>query len=166
MKGDVFIAKSQKKEPIKRMTKEEIESFNNLYEYVRTNILGYDKNQALSSQTVLRLKGLKVNKFAENYREADSANYSFDVILNTFKYCSPNIQRGLRGKVFKNESHKINYIFKIVEANLNDVYLRMKNAEKQKSEIDKIDVKKINSYKNHFTPRPNRRPLKGLEDLW
>ena len=50
----------------KKMSEEEKKSWEALYTYVKTNIMGYDENQALSSTMVLRLKGLLTNKFIEN----------------------------------------------------------------------------------------------------
>ena len=72
----------------KKMTEEEKMVWDELYTYVRKNIMGYDDNQALSSTMVLRLKGLLTNKFMENNNIQSTANYSYDTILNTFKYSS------------------------------------------------------------------------------
>ena len=87
-----------------------------LYEYVRKNVMGYDENQSLSKNMVLRLKGLPNNKFMANNNIDDTANYSFQTILNTFKFCMPDIQKVLRNSFFKYENHKFNYILKIVES--------------------------------------------------
>ena len=118
----------------KKMTEKEKRDWENLYYYVKSNILGYDENQALSSTMVLRLKGLLTNKFIENGNIKDGANYSYEVILNTFKYCSPQIQKALRTNSWTNESHKFNYVLKIVESNINTVYMKIKNVEKAKEE--------------------------------
>ena len=42
----------------KKMTEKEKQDWESLYVYVKSNIMGYDDNQALSSTMVLRLKGL------------------------------------------------------------------------------------------------------------
>ena len=73
------------------MSEEQKIAWENLYYYVK-NLLGYDENQALSSTMVLRLKGLSTNKFIENGNIKDGANYSYEVILNTFKFCSIDIK--------------------------------------------------------------------------
>ena len=114
------------------MTEKEKQDWESLYMYVKSNIMGYDENQALSSAMVLRLKGLLTNKFMENGNIKDGANYSYEVILNTFKFCSPDIQKALRTNNFKDEMHRFNFVLKIVERNINTVYMRMKNAEKAK----------------------------------
>ena len=126
----------------KRMSKQEREKWDELYNYVRHDVMGYDENQSLSRNMVLRLKGLQNNKFMANNNIEDTANYSFEVILNTFKFCKPDIQRGLRSNNFVDESHKWNYVLKIVESNLNNVYIRMKNAQsaKEKTKNMKNDL--------------------------
>ena len=45
----------------KHMSKQEKADWDELYEYVRTEVMGYDQNQSLSSEMVLRLKGLLSN---------------------------------------------------------------------------------------------------------
>ena len=138
-----------------------------LYEYVRNNVMCYDKNQSLSRNMVLRLKGLANNKFMANNNTENTANYSYKTILNTFKFCMPDIQTGLRNGFFKDENHKFNYILKIVESNLNNVYLKMKNAEKTEEEIDSHDITNAANYVNNFNPKEsNRNNGKKYNDLW
>lgn len=147
----------------KKMSEEEKQSWKALYYYVK-NLLGYDENQALSTQMVLRLKGLLTNKFIENKKIQDSANYSYDVILNTFKYCKPQIDKALRTNNFKNEWHKFLYVTKIVEASINDVYLRMKNAEKAKEEAKNIVVEAPTHIGAEFKPKENKKDR--FSNLW
>lgn len=123
-----------------KMSKQETEDWNELYFYVKSNVLGYDENQSLSKTMVLRLKGLLNNKFMANNKIKDTANYSYKVVLNTFKYCMPDIQRCLQTKSFNNEMHKFNYILSIVENNLNTVYVKMKQNKKSEEKIETIDM--------------------------
>lgn len=147
----------------KKMSEEEKQSWKALYYYVK-NLLGYDENQALSTQMVLRLKGLLTNKFIENKKIQDSANYSYEVILNTFKYCKPQIDKALRTNNFKNEWHKFLYVTKIVENNINDVYLRMKNAEKAKEEAKNMVVEAPTHIGAEFKPKENKKDR--FSNLW
>lgn len=94
----------------KHMSKQEKADWDELYEYVRTEVMGYDQNQSLSSEMVLRLKGLLSNKFMENNHIQDIASYSYKTVLNTFKYCSLDIQRGLSSNSFRDERHRFNYV--------------------------------------------------------
>ena len=148
----------------KKLTEKEIEDWDALYMYVKNSILKYDENQSLPSSMVLRLKGLLVNKFMENNSIKDSANYSYETILYTFKFCSPEIFEALRTKRFKDEQHKFNYILKIVENNINNVYLRMKNVEKAKEEAKKTTVEMPIYIGAEFKPKEKKNDK--FSDLW
>ena len=146
------------------MTKEEKMAWDELYTYVRKNIMGYDDNQALSSTMVLRLKGLLTNKFIENNNIQSTANYSYETILNAFKYSSMDINKALRTNNFRDEMHKFNYVLKIVEKNINTVYVRMKSAEKAKEEAKNMTVEAPTHVGAEFKPRENKKDK--FTDLW
>lgn len=146
------------------MTEKEKQDWESLYMYVKSNIMGYDENQSLSSKMVLRLKGLLTNKFIENGNIASTANYSYEIILNTFKFCYPDISRALRTNNFKDEMHKFLYITKIVENNINNVYVRMKNAQKAKEEAKNTTVEAPSHTGAEFKPRENKKDK--FTDLW
>lgn len=146
------------------MTEKEKQDWESLYYYVK-NIMGYDENQALSNAMVLRLKGLLTNKFMENNSIKSTANYSYETILNTFKYCSFDIQKALRNNNFKDEMHKFNLILKIVEKNINTVYIKMKVAEKTKEEAKTIDMSHTAEYVNTFKKK-DKKANNRLDELW
>lgn len=148
----------------KKMTEKEKQDWESLYMYVKSNIMGYDENQALSSTMVLRLKGLLTNKFIENNNIQSNANYSYDTILNAFKYSSLDVQRALRTNNFKDEMHKFNYVLKIVEKNINTVYVKMKNAKRAKEEAKNTAVEVQNHTRAEFKPRENKKDK--FTDLW
>lgn len=148
-----------------KMTKKEQNDWDALYEYVRTNIMRYDKEQSLSNYTVARLKGLATGNFMANKNTKKNANYSFELILNTFKFCSPEIYKALRSGSFKNEQHKINYIFKIVENNINDVYVRSENIKKAKEKMETIEVNVATHTGAAYKPKERKTKDKFL-DLW
>ena len=147
----------------KKMTEKEKRDWESLYFYVK-DLLGYDENQALSNTMVLRLKGLLTNKFMENNNIESTANYSYEVILNTFKFCSQDIQRALRTGNFKDEHHKFNYILKIVEKNINTVYMKMKNLQKAKEEAKNTTVEAPIHTSASFKPR--EKNVDKFSDLW
>lgn len=147
----------------KKMTEEEKIAWENLYYYVK-NLLGYDENQALSSTMVLRLKGLLTNKFIENNNIESTANYSYETILNTFKFCSQEISKALRTNNFKNEQHKFLYITKIVENNINTVYMKMKNAQKAKEEAKNTVVEAPTHTGAEF--KPKEKKADKFSNLW
>lgn len=148
----------------KHMSKEEQKYWNDLYEYVH-NIMGYDENQSLSRAMVLRLKGLSTNQFMANNNTNNTANYSYQVILNTFKFCLPDIQRGLRNNSFKDENHKFNYMLKIVESNLNNVYIRMKNVEKTKAKTETMEMNVV-AYSGAEYQVKTEKTTGRLNSLW
>ena len=146
------------------MSEKEKQDWEALYMYVKSNIMGYDENQALSSTMVLRLKGLLTNKFIENNNIESRANYSYETILNTFKFCSADIQRALRTNIFKDEQHKFNYILKIVEKNINTVYMRIKNAQKAKEEAKNMAVDTPVHTGAEF--KPKEKKTNKFSDMW
>jgi hypothetical protein len=148
----------------KKETAQEKEDWESLYYYVKNNIMGYDENQSLSKGMVLRLKGLLTNKFMANNNIESTANYSYQTILNTFKFCSQDIKNGLRTNTFKDETHRFNYVLKIVEKNINDVYIRMRNAEKAKEEAKNISVEVPTHTGAEFKPREKKKDR--FSDLW
>ena len=145
------------------MTEKERQDWEALYMYVKS-LLGYDENQALSKAMVLRLKGLLTNKFMENKNIASTANYSYEVILNAFKYSSFDIQRALRTNNFQDEQHKFNYLIKIVEKNINTVYMKMKSVEKAREEAKSVTVEIPTHTGAEFKPR--ERKTDKFTDLW
>ena len=147
----------------KKMTEKEKQDWESLYYHVK-GLLGYDENQALSSTMVLRLKGLLTNKFIENNNIESTANYSYETILNTFKFCSAEISKALRTKSFANETHRFNYILKIVEQNINTVYVKMKNVEKAKEEAKNTTIETPIHTGAEFKPREKK--IDKFSDLW
>lgn len=153
------------KTPKKKMTEQELADWDELYEYVRTKVMGYDKNQSLEPYIVLRLKGLVDGKTIANNKHKNKAHYSYKLILNTFKYCMPDIQRAVGRIAFKDTCGKFNYIMRIVENNINTVYMRMKNIEKAKEEAKESDVSYAANYVNMFKAKKTNS-TKKLDDLW
>ena len=147
----------------KKMSEKEKQDWESLYYYVK-NLLGYDENQALSSTMVLRLKGLLTNKFIENNNIESTANYSYETILNTFKFCSPEISKALTTNRFADEMHKFNYVLKIVEKNINTVYIKMKNARKAKEEARNTAVDAPTHVGAEF--KPKEKKANKFSDLW
>lgn len=150
----------------KKMSSEEIDDWNELYEYVRTNIMKYDKSQSLDSKMVARLQGLMKGKYMVSYKTVDNADYSYKTILNTFKYCSPDIHRALTYKSFDNEWIKFNYIAKIVENNINTVYVKMQNTEKSKEKTINMSMDVLDYTGATYQNKTKASKNKLLDDLW
>lgn len=147
--------------------KKEYKDWCKLYDYVKYEILKYDKDMKLPKFMILRLRGLYNGQFIANKNQKPHANYGYDVILLTFKVCKHDILRYTSQKSFKDEQHKFNYIMVIIENNINDIALRLKNAEKQKDNIKKLDTSNIDrkgvaEYRKKSKDINNKR----LNDLW
>jgi hypothetical protein len=145
-----------KSQPIK-MTKQEIKEWDDLYQYVRSEILQYPTDIALSKHMVMRLKGLREGKFYANKTHKPMGSYPYPTILLTFKLCKQQILNALTTKKFTNEQNKINYIMVIIENNINDMALRLKAKEKNekvaKEQIDKVNIDIVE--KNNM-PQPTK----------
>lgn len=148
------------------MDAEEYQNWCELYEYVREKIMGYNQDQSLSSDMVTRLKGLATGNYKANKRIAKTANHSYKTILNTFKFCSPSIQKALRTTSFKDEQHKFNYISKIVENNINNVYLRMQQAEKAKEKTESMTLDTVNYTGASYQQKTKEVSNRLLDELW
>lgn len=149
-----------------KMTFEDKQEWDELYEYVKKNIFNLDESQALPNEIRQRLLGLSRGKYMANNQSANNAKYSNKTVLNTFKFCCTDIQRALRNNNFKNEQHKFNYIAKIIENNINDVYKRMKDVEKSKKEIENTDISHTVEYINTFKKKENKKTNNRLNELW
>lgn len=122
-------------------------TWNNLCDYVHKEILEYDDNMKFPSYLALKLHGISRGEFVANNNQKPQANYDYYTMLCTFKICKKRILNylHLNDTKIKDERHKINIIAKIIESEINDVYLRLQRAEKAKDKANNVD------YKNHST---------------
>lgn len=148
------------------MSATEKKQFDELYQYVRKEILLYDDTQSIPSDLVLRLKGLSTGKLLENKKQTDKANYSYKIILYTFQICKPKIMSAIHGKDFSSERQKFNYICAIVENNLNDVYMRVERAKKSETKLEGMNTDNLSHKGASYKPKTEEVKNKRLEDLW
>ena len=152
-----------------RMTKEEKVEWDELYQYVKVKIMKYNDDQALSKQMVLKLKGLQRNQYVANNNQEATANYSFKVILYTFKAYSQQIDRWVSTHSFTDENHKFNSILCIVREHINDVYKRFLNAKKTQEKTENMDMSNLTQdkadYKRKTTDMSDKQ-AKKLEEYW
>lgn len=148
-----------------KMSKEEIKEWNELYEYVKTTILGYNKDKKLSKWFVLRLVGLHEGKFCANKTIKPMANYDYKTILMTFKMNKIDILNGIKDKdKFKDEQHKINYIMVIIENKINDTYDMINRVNKAKEKAKTIEITN-NDDKAEYKRRTKEVKNSRLKDL-
>ena len=162
--------KTTKKQTIKPMTPQEMQEFDDLYQYVKTEVMGYEEKMALSKYMAVRLKGLTKKQFIykPDDKKREKVDYSYPLILTTFKYCYPEIVKASRTKKFADENHKFNYMLAIVESKMNDVYLKLKQIE-QTEEIMQQSIKEnadTEKYVHYFVPTERKKLSPELEALW
>lgn len=150
----------------KQMTDAEKVQFDKLYQYVRKEILMYDEAQSIPQSLVLRLKGLSVGKYIENKKIEDKAQYSYDIVLYTFQICKTMIFDAISNKNFNTEAQKFNYICKIVENNLNDVYMRVIKAKQSEKKIETMDTGNLLHSGAEYVQKTESNKNKKLENLW
>lgn len=149
-----------------KMTETEKEQWNNLYQYVKKEILMYDNTQSIPSNLILRLKGLSKGKYMENRLQKDKANYSYEIILYAFQISKPAIMSAIKDKTFDTEMQKFNYICKIVENNINDVYIRLNNVKASVRKTQNIDTKIFENKGGKYSKKTVDVTNPKLKDLW
>jgi hypothetical protein len=151
-----------------KLTQQEKQEWDELYQYVKKDILQYDKSQSIPPMLVLRLKGLSTGKFIENTSIQNKANYTYKIILYTFQIQKQAILSAISKKEFKNEANKFNYICKIVENNLNDVYNRVLSAEKAKVKTEETKTDNLFHDGVEYQKRDinNKKINNKLTNLW
>ena len=146
-----------------KMSEEEKEDWNNLYDYVRYEILEYKEGMKLSPHIRSKLQGLRTGDFT--VKKGDIINeckgYPYKIILMTFQVMKLLILTSVRNKTFNNDNHKFNYILKIIANNINDVYRKYEEKQNEKRNLDniKIDVPMENEnieYKNRSNLKDNK----------
>ena len=149
-----------------KMTAAEKEQWDKLYQYVKKEILMYDKSQSIPSNLILRLKGLSKGKYMENRSQKDKADYSYEIILYAFQISRPAIISALNGKTFDTEMQKFNYICRIVENNINDVYIRLNNVKASVKKTQNIDTKIFENKGSKYSKKTVDVDNPKLKDLW
>lgn len=148
------------------MTSIQKEQWDKLYHYVKKEILAYDDSQSIPSNLVLRLKGLTTGKYMENRNQEDKADYSYEIILYTFQICKQSIMKALANKTFDSETSKFNYICKIVENNINDVYLRVERSKKSNEETQSVSTEIFDYDGSSYQKKTEELKNKRLDELW
>lgn len=149
-----------------KMTAVEKEQWDKLYQYVKKEILMYDESQSIPSNLILRLKGLSKGKYMENRSQKDKADYSYEIILYAFQISKPVIMSAINGKTFDTEMQRFNYICKIVENNINDVYIRSKKVKASEKKTMNIDTKIFENKGSKYSRKTVDVTDPKLNELW
>jgi hypothetical protein len=146
------------------MTEEELEQFDRLYKYVKYNILNYEDNMNVSTNIVLRLRGLSTGRYYDNKDTYSRYQYTFDEVLLAFRFCTMEINRALK-KEFENDDQKMNYICTIVENNIAEVVMYKKQQENKEYIIEHMDFQHVESNKTEYKKKEKKSNNK-LKDMW
>lgn len=147
------------------MTDKEKQEFDTLYRHVK-KLMGYDENQALTREMILRLKGLAEGKYIANSNVPSKANYSYSLIYHTFLFCSSDIKWAFEKRNFKDDKHKFNYMLKIIETHINDVYKKEKESNKTSIVERHIDNGINGMNDNGFKAEEKKEHKTTIQDDW
>ena len=154
----------------KAMNEDERMDWDELYRYVRKEVMGYSIDKALTSKMVLRLKGMQDGKKIKNLKTEARAYYPYKVILGAFKFSKEAIKRANR-KNFFTEELRFNYLCAIAESNLNTVAMKMemhlKNKEAFEQKLAVSDSTYTPTYSSTYETNNKPKPIydyKGLLD--
>jgi hypothetical protein len=141
------------------------QEFRDLCDYIKDEIMEYGNEMKLTKQMVLRIKGLAEGKFIANRKTKPLANYSFKVILYTFKICKSKILSAFHGKAFQSEMNKFNYGMAIIESEINDVAIRLNNVEKSKEKVENMKLDNMDNESAEYKAKTKDSNTR-LSDLW
>lgn len=141
-------------------------TFNDLYEYVKCDILKYT-DKKVPKYMIMRLKGLADGKFMANKKTKPMAHYTNEQILMTFRVCKGDILSHIeRNTSFKDEKHMFNYIMVIIESNINDVVNRMENAKKSEEKSKNMELTHQTHESAKYTTKSTKKKNDRLKELW
>lgn len=145
--------------------KQENQEWIELCEYVYDEILQYSSDLKFPKYLVLRLRGLRNGQFLANKKIKPLASYDYKVILYTFKACKYKILQYINKTEFNDEKHKINSIMMFIENEINDIVIRLKNAQKAKEKTVNLPLEnQINNNADYKVK--SKDVIKELEELW
>lgn len=148
------------------MTDKEKESWKTLCEYVKSELLNYTPNMKFPKYLALRLKGLAEGKFISNKNIESNANYTYEQIYITCKFCSQKIKNYFIDNSAKitDEKHKINLIMMFVENEINNVVIKIKNRQNIERQTESLTFEILESTSQYKKTTDNKK--NRLDDLW
>jgi hypothetical protein len=138
-----------------------------LCEYVKNIILGYDDTMVMPKHLIFRLQGMFKGQFLGNNNLDINAWYDYKTILLTFKFCKGEILQGFEKNKssFTDENHRINFMMKIIDGELNNVVMRLKKAKKSEEKTENLQLDNQIHETAEYIPK-SKIVNKELEELW
>lgn len=160
----------KQKELEKEIRDKENKEWDDLYQYVKKEILGYEECQNLSPFQIRILKQLRNGEYVVRNKQMVNKGYSYKVILFTFKFKKRDILAAIQGKTFNDEKHKFNYIMVIVNNSINDIYKRYLRTLKDKKDTVNNDINvsiedKKKVFKSNMKNKTDNKLVDLLKDL-
>lgn len=121
------------KKKTNKMSKEEIAERDELATYIK-ELFGY---HVLTRRQMHKINSLKNGEIVRRGDEI-TKDFPYSVILLTFKAKKAEIDYALKTKNFNDEDKKFNYVMAIISNSINEVYLRWKNSEFQKRQLNML----------------------------
>lgn len=151
----------------KELKKQENEEWLTLCKYVHDEILQYDSSLKFPRYLALRLRGLSSGQFMANKKQKPMASYDYKTILYTFKACKPKILQHMMANQtkFADEKHKINSIMIFVENDINDMVIRLQNAQKAKEKTEMIEIENFYNEGANYISK-SKKENSNLNNLW
>lgn len=121
------------KKNTKKQQKEEDKIYiDKIYQFTKA-ILDIPKDMALDRTTFLRLKGLATGQFICNKKQSEKAKYTYKEVFYALYVINKKtgLHNIMKTKEFNDYSHKVNYFFKVVDKNFNNI---MENIKKQQEQ--------------------------------
>lgn len=156
------------------MKKTDREAMDKLCKFIEIKFMDYKDGTKITTNMIRRLQGIRSgNKII---RRGDKIPYESNkgnpyklILLTALKY-EDIIFSGLRGKTFKTEQQKFNYICAILENKVLDVKKSLIERKKEKERLDKMSedknvFKEVPKYKSN--KENNDDKLKNrFKDMW
>lgn len=131
----------------------EKEKYLNLMRYIALEVLNYQDGQIVPPTIVKKIRSM--NEF-----------YDYEVIHECFVVNKENIQHWISVKNFESEFGMANYVMRIIENNINDVYNKWKHQMKteQKQENTVVDLDIMNEVSTNKTTREDNGIMDFLDE--
>ena len=122
--------------------------------WIERELFNYNgTDQHLHTKACLRLQGLRKGQNIANNKHDKYGNKLI-------------IQNAIKGKDFTDEYKKMAYICAIIEVRINEMYLRMKNAELSKQKQESIDTKAQDNDTAEYKRQTDESTNSVFEDIW
>lgn len=154
------------KEKNKDYDNKEKEEWDLVYKYMKEEVFGIKDTKGLNSHLVTRLLGLRQGKYKPSAGFKNTKHtYEWEVILSTIKLCKQQIQYALKTVYFKDDKHQANYIMKILDDNINKVYMGYMKKKESEKRVDIIKVENLSDIGHSFKKKEEKKNIL-MEDLW